>query len=401
MEYQEYFSFVSAGEIIFGNNSIKLIPELLIKKCNAQKPLVVSDSGVAGAGHLEKVFSDLENEKIPYVKFLEVEEEPSFENVLACVQESKPAGCDSIVAIGGGSVIDLAKVTAVLLKYGGNIRDYLGQDKVPGEILPIIAVPTTAGTGSEVSAGAVLSDIENNIKVGVRSNYERPRVALIDPLLTISCPKSVTASAGFDALSHAVGSYTMMDHTYMPKGTALFHGSNLLTESLATSAIKLAGQYLRTAVHQGHNKEAREKMMMANLLAGLAFSNSGVTHAHNITYPLANLTHAPHGVLVAVMLPAVLEFNIPVRMQRMASLAELMGENIQGLSLRESANRGLEAIRKMIEDIQLPSTLSELGVKKEDIPKMAEIAMPILNSLPFNPRIMSYDDLVEIYHKAY
>jgi alcohol dehydrogenase len=401
MEYQEYFSFASAGEIIFGNGSIKLIPEILKTRLRAKKPLVVSDPGVTRAGHLEKVIKGLENDKIPFAKFEEGEPEPSLENVFLCVEQNQSTGCDSIVAVGGGSVIDLAKAVSVLLKYKGNIRDYFGNDKVPGETLPIIAIPTTAGTGSEVTAGAVLSDVKNSIKVGLRSNYLRPRIALLDPLLTLSCPKSVTAAAGFDVLAHAVGSYTMIDHTCLPKGSVLFYGSNPLTEPLATEAIRLVGQYLRTAVHQGHNREARENMLMASLLAGLAFSNTGVTHAHNITYPIGGKTHAPHGILLSVVLPAVLEFNLSVRMQRMATIGGLMGERVEGLSLREAANKGLDAIRTLIADIQLPSTLREIGLKKEDIPEMAKLAMPALNALPWNPRAMSLDDLIGILNKAY
>lgn len=401
MEYQEYFSFAVAGEIIFGNGSIKYLPEILKKKLKVQRPLLVSDQGIASAGHLEPVFKNLQDDKIPFEKFDEVEPEPSIENVLSCVEKSRSRGCDSIVAIGGGSVIDCAKVTSVLLKYGGDIGDYFGQDKIPGETLPIVAVATTAGTGSEVSAGAILTDAKNNIKVGIRSNYLRPRVALLDPMLTLSCPKSVTASTGFDVLAHAVGSYTMIDHTCMPRGTVIFYGTNPITEALATAAIKLVAQYLRIAVHQGHNREAREKMMLANVLAGCAFSNSGVTHTHNISYPVGAKTHAPHGVTLAALLPTVLEFNLPTRMDRLAHVAALMGEKVDDLPLNDAAKKGIDAIRDLIEDIQLPSTLRDLGINKEDLPDMASKAMPALESLPWNPRTIALDELIEIYNCAY
>jgi alcohol dehydrogenase class IV len=401
MEYQDYFGFAISKELIFGNGSIKYIPEILKDKLKVNKPLIVADPGVIKTDIVADFFKNLERENIPFELFDQVEPEPPIENVLDCVEGAKGNGHDSIVAIGGGSAIDLAKVASCILKYGGDIRDYLGQENVPGETMPIVAVPSTSGTGSEVSAGAILSDVKTNTKVGVRSNHFRPRFAVLDPELTFSCPKSVTASAGFDVLAHAVGSYTMADHKCMPKGTVIFYGSNPFAEPLAIAAIKLVGQYLRTAVHEGHNREARGKMMLASLLAGAAFSNTGVTMGHNITYPVAGITHAPHGVLLAVILPAVLEFNIPVRMERLAHIAVLLGENVEGLSTENAAKRGIEAIRSLIGDIQLPSTLSELGVKEQDIPGMAEKAMPVLSALPWNPRATSLEDLIEVYNRAY
>ena len=190
MEYQDYFGFaLGGGEIIFGNGAIQYLPEILTKKIKVKKPLLITDPGVVQGGHLEKVIRDLQEAKISFEIFDKVEQEPPVENVLLCAENASAKGCDSIVAIGGGSVIDLAKVTSVLLKYRGDIKNYYGQEKVPGETLPIVAVPTTAGTGSEVSAGAILTDQKANTKVGVRSNYLRPKVALLDPLLTLSCPE--------------------------------------------------------------------------------------------------------------------------------------------------------------------------------------------------------------------
>jgi alcohol dehydrogenase class IV len=402
MEYQDYFGFaLGGGEIIFGSGSIQYVPEILKKKIKAKKPLLVTDPGVVRGGHLEKLTKGLQDSRISFELFDQVEPEPPVENVLLCLGQSESKGCDAIVAMGGGSVIDLAKVVSVLLKYGGDIQDYYGQEKVPGETLPIVAVPTTAGTGSEVSAGAILTDQKANTKVGVRSNYLRPKIAVLDPLLTLSCPKSVTAAAGFDVLAHAVESYTMIESSCMPKGTVIFYGTNMITETLVTAAIPLVARYLRVAVHQGHNKEAREKMLLASLLAGLGFSNSGVTMTHNITYPVGAKTHAAHGVLLSPLLPAVLEYNLPVQMERLSKMASLMGEEVNSLPLMEAARRGIEAIKNLIKDIQLPSTLREIGVKEGDIPEMARIAMPVLQSLPWNPRSVTLEDLVGVYRKAY
>jgi alcohol dehydrogenase len=401
MEYQEYFGFALGGEIIFGSGALKYVSELLQTKLKAGKPLLITDSGVAKAGHLQKVIEAFQRRKIPFESFDQVEPEPSIENVLQCAHAISGKGCDAVVALGGGSVIDLGKVVSVLLKYGGDIKSYYGQEKIPGETLPVMAVPTTAGTGSEVSAGAILTDSTANTKIGIRSNYLRPQVALIDPLLTLSCPKHVTASAGFDVLAHAVEAYTMNEHTVMPRGTLIFYGANPITDPLAEAAIRLISQYLRQAVHQGHNREARENVMMASLLAGISFSNAGVTMTHNITYPVGAKTHAPHGVLLSTLLPAVLEFNLPVRMERLAKVAGWMGEKVSHLCPREAAEKAISGIRTLIRDIQLPSSLSAIGVQEHDLPDMARISMPILEAMPWNPRAVTLNELIEIYRKAY
>jgi alcohol dehydrogenase len=401
MDYQEYISFSVAGEIIFGNGALKHLPAILKEKLKVKRPLLVSDQGVAHAGHLDRVSADLKKARIPFETFDKVEPEPSIDNVLSCSGRFGSKKFDSIIALGGGSVIDCAKAVSVLLKYGGDIKNYFGQENIPGETLPLIAIPTTAGTGSEVSAGAILTDAKRNTKVGIRSNLLRPRIALLDPMLTLSCPKSVTASSGFDVLAHAVESYTMIDYNCMPKGTVIFYGTNPITEALATAAIKMVAEYLRIAVHQLQNREAREKMMFANILAGCAFSNSGVTHTHNITYPVGAKTHAPHGVTLAALLPAVLEFNLPTRMEKLAHVAALMGDKVDHLSVKDAAHKGIDAIRDLIRDIQLPSTLKDLGVTKKDLPVMAKKAMPVLESLPWNPRGITVDELIEIYNRAY
>jgi len=187
----------------------------------------------------------------------------------------------------------------------------------------------------------------------------------------------------------------------MPKGTVIFYGTNPITEPLAAASIRLVSKYLPIAVHQGQNREAREKMMQASVLAGLAFSNSGVTMTHNITYPVGAKVHASHGVLLSTLLPTVLEFNFPVRVERLAEVATLMGEKVECLSKREAAQKTLEAIRTLIQEVQLPTSLREIGVKREDIPDMAKIIIPVLDSLPWNPRSVNLEDLIGIYHRAY
>src|SRR6516164_50751 len=207
----------------------------------------------------------------------------------AAIAKARAFRPDALLGLGGGSNMDLAKITATVLTHGGAPATYVGDDKVPGPILPLLCLPTTAGTGSEVSAASVLTDTDNHIKVGILSNYLRPRVALIDPLLTVSCPPKVTADSGIDALTHAIEAYTAVDNeTFpLPHGErTVYQGRHPLGDTLAEKAISLVGKHLRRAVANGNDLEAREGMALGAMLAGMAFSNVGVAAVHALEYPV-------------------------------------------------------------------------------------------------------------------
>jgi alcohol dehydrogenase class IV len=222
-----------------------------------------------------------------------------------------------------------------LVTHGGNPQDYFGEGKVPGPVAPIVAIPTTAGTGSEVSPSSILTDVKENLKKGISDNKLRPTVAIVDPTLTLTCPPHITAATGIDVLAHAIESYMATNFAYLPlqpgeEETVLYHGSNPLTDCLAKQAVEIVADNLRIAVDQGRNTEARENMAMANVLAGIAFSNSGVTAVHAMAYPLGALSHAPHGVVNGLLLPHVMEYNLPVSSRRLAEIAGMMGINTRG-----------------------------------------------------------------------
>ena len=210
--------------------------------------------------------------------------------------------------------MDLAKITAVLLTHGGKPLDYAGDDKIPGPVLPLLCVPTTAGTGSEVSARRVLSDTDNQMKVGVLSNYLRPAAAVVDPLLTVSCPPKVTADSGIDALTHAIEAYTAVDNAVfpLPPGErSVYQGRHPFGDMLAERAVSLIGAHLRRAVRDGSDLEAREGMALGATLAGMAFSNVGVAVVHALEYPVGGATHCSHGAGNGLLLPYVMRYNAP------------------------------------------------------------------------------------------
>ena len=402
---REVWGFATAGELIFGNNSVRKIGKI-VKRLKAQKALVITDPFIQKAGLLALVEGPLKEEAVPYEVYNQGEPEPSIEKALECAEFARKNQYDLIIGLGGGSIIDLGKVCAVLMTYGGHPNDYFGEGKVPGPVMPIIAVPTTAGTGSEVSPASILSDVQANLKKGISDNKLRPRVAIVDPMLTLSCPPMITAATGIDVLAHAIEAHLAVNFAYLPlnpgeEDTVIYHGSYPLTDCLAIKAVELVGQNLRLAVEQGRNVEARTNMALANVLAGMAFSNAGVTAVHAMAYPLGAVSHAPHGVVNGLLLPHVLEYNLPVRTKELARIALALGEPVEGLSPREAALTSIEAVKELIEDIGLPSRMRDIGVQEKDLRPMAEATMLVTRLLRSNPRRVDADILEAIYKQAY
>jgi len=335
--------------------------------------------------------------------FSEGEPEPSLRAAAACAAAGRAFRPDAVLGLGGGSNMDLAKITAAVLAHGGEARDYVGDDKVPGPVLPLICLPTTAGTGSEVSAAAVLTDSDNHMKVGVLSNFLRPTVAVVDPLLTVSCPPKVTADSGIDALTHAIEAYTAVDNESfpLPQGErTVYQGRHPFGDMLAEKAISLIGMYLRRAVAHSGDLEAREGMALAATLAGLAFSNVGVALVHALEYPLGGATHCSHGAGNGLLLPYVMAFNLPARRPEFAAIARLLGESTDGLRDVEAAHRAVGAVEKLRADIGIPQRLSELGVTEAQLRPFAEKAFAVKRILRVNPRPVTLEDMEGILRSA-
>ncbi|MFB0567144.1 MAG: hydroxyacid-oxoacid transhydrogenase [Candidatus Bathyarchaeia archaeon] len=381
-----------------------------MKGCGGSRVLLITDKGVAKAGLSDKAASHLKEQDIDVEVWDGVEPEPSAKSIEAGIEWAKDKKFNSFVSVGGGSSIDSAKVINLILSHGGKILDYVapptGKGKtVPAPLKPHIAVPTTAGTGSETSPACVISLPEKMIKVGISHAYCRPDLAIIDPLLHVGMPPKVTADSGMDALAHAIESYVTrrFDRKPRPKSPLerpVYGGGTLVTDIFAEKAIELIGKYLRRAVYNGHDIEARSGMALAATLAGIAFTNAGLTAVHAMAYPVGGKFHTSHGETNAVLLPAVMEFLLPVAPEKFARIAELMGENVEGLSLYEVAKKSVNAVVELMRDINSPNGLSAFGVKDGDLPRMAEDTLKIKRLLAGNPRPLTREDLEKLFRRA-
>jgi alcohol dehydrogenase class IV len=399
---RETWTFHIAGQLLFGRNAVRQLGEVA-RRLGARRILIVTDPQLVRAGVVERVQTPLAEQGVALSLFDGGEPEPSLRAADACIAAARHFGPDAVLGLGGGSNMDLAKITATVLTHGGSPRNFIGDDKVAGPILPLICVPTTAGTGSEVSAASVLTDTDQHIKVGVLSNYLRPRVAIVDPLLTVSCPPKVTADSGIDALTHAIEAYTAVDNATFPLPPGertVYQGRHPMGDLLAEKAIALIGRHLRCAVRHGDDLEAREGMALGATLAGMAFSNVGVAAVHALEYPVGGATHCSHGAGNGLLLPYVMRFNLPFRRRELATIARLLGEDVAGLDENTAAERAVTAVERLRADIGIPQRLRELGVVKEQLRPFAEKAFGIQRILRVNPRPVTVDDLVAILQAA-
>jgi alcohol dehydrogenase class IV len=397
------WTFHTAGKLLFGRHATNQLAEAS-GRLGAKRLLIVTDSILVKAGVVEQVHVPLSESGVLVEVFSGGEPEPSFRAAEACIAAARDFRPNALLGLGGGSNMDLAKIAAAVLAHGGYPRDYIGDDKIPGPVFPLLCVPTTSGTGSEVSAAAVLTDSESKLKVGVLSNYLRPAVAVVDPLLTVSCPPKVTADSGIDALTHAIEAFTAVDNeTFpLPHGErTVYQGRHPMGDLLAEEAIHLIGKFLRRAVADGKDLEAREGMALGATLSGMAFSNVGVAAVHALEYPVGGAVHCSHGAGNGLLLPYVMRFNMPVRRKEFARIAELLGENTNGLNEQQAAECALEAVVKLRTDIGIPRCLSEIGVTQAQLRPFAEKAASIQRILRVNPRPVTVDDLEGILRAAY
>jgi alcohol dehydrogenase class IV len=397
------FTFNSAGQLIFGPDAVLQLGDV-VRRLTAGRVFVITDAALAKAGVVERVRSALAAANVEVSIFEGGVPEPPLSLAETCVTAARRFQAEAVLGLGGGSNMDLAKITATILSHKGTARDYIGDDQIPGPILPLICLPTTAGTGSEVSGASVLTDTEKKMKVGILSNYLRPRVALVDPLLTVSCPPKVTADSGIDALTHAIEAYTAVDNEEfpLPHGErTIYQGRHPLGDLLAERAIELIGANLRRAVADGHDLAAREAMALGATLAGLAFSNVGVAVVHALEYPLGGATHCSHGAGNGLLLPYVMRFNLPARIARFGRIAQLLGKEIAGVDGQSAAMRAVEAVEQLKTDIGIPQRLRDLGVTHDQLPVFAEKAFAVKRILRVNPVPVTAQDLEGILRTAW
>ena len=352
----------------------------------ASRILVVTDRGIRQAGGLEKVTDSLKNAGLAVSIFDEVVPDPTVTLVQRGATLFREMGCDLIISVGGGSSIDAGKGISVMATNDGSICEFEGVDKFKNSPVPMFAVPTTAGTGSEVTFGAVLTDTSRNYKFLVYGSRLAPRVAFLDPIMVVTAPSSVMVYTGMDALTHAIESYISLRAT--PQ-----------TEALAIHAIRLISANLRQAIANSQNLKAVGNMLLAANLAGIAFGNSRLGIVHAMALPLGAFFHIPHGIANTILLPHGLEFNLIAAPQKYVEIATAMGEPLVGLSRMEAANKSIEAVRKLAGNIGAPDSLKSVGVSEDKIPQMAEDAMKS-SHIPANPRKITKEDVRQLYREA-
>jgi alcohol dehydrogenase len=356
---------------------------------HGRRVLVITDPVIAGTPGLATVLASLAD--LDATVFSDAVVDVPRSAVDAAVALGQSVAPDVIVAVGGGSVIDLAKVTALLLAHGGALEDYYAVQSVPGPVVPLIALPTTAGTGSEATPVSVITDPATQMKIGVASPFLIPRHAICDPLLSVGAPPVVTAHSGIDALSHAVEAY--MAAREEPSVDLVLGrpqiGKNLLSDVLAVEAAGHIFRNLARAVEDGSDVGARTGMLYGSLLAGIAFGNSGVSAAHALQFAVGALTHTSHGLGTGLLLPYVMEFNRPARPAEIAELSALMGGD------------AVECVHALGLKIGLPASLAEIGVGEEDLRGMAEASIGIKRLIDNNPRPLDVDALESILEAAW
>jgi len=376
----------------------------MVRDRSWSRALIVTDKNILEAGIVDLVANPLREAEIEVDVFDEGEAEPSVDAALNANDRAAEFKPDVIVGLGGGSNMDLAKIVAVLHRHGGQPSDYFGFNRVPGPVVPVICVPTTSGTGSEVSHSAVLTDSINKIKVSTLSPFLRPARAIVDPKLTVSCPSKATAESGIDALTHAIEAFTAIDSANLdvPTGEPTpYCGRTPLGDLLAQQAIALIGEHLRTAVKKPTNLDAREGMSLAATLAGMAFSNCGVAVVHALEYPIGAAVHCSHGAGNGLLLPYVIRFNLPERPAEFRRIAHLLGEETPGNSDEEAGEICIATIEKLKRDIGIPERLSEIGVTQSQLPEFAKKSFEITRLMKLNPRPPKEEDLLKILKDAY
>ncbi len=371
------FEFRIPKKIVFGSGCAEQVGEE-VKELGNKALLVTGRRAMKKTGILDKIANFIRDSGVEVVIFSEVEADPSLETVDRGTRLAEREGCEAVIGLGGGSALDTAKAIAAMIGQEYSIGEYQAGRELEKPGVPFLAIPTTSGTGSEITRNSVLTNREKRIKKSVRSPYMIAAVALVDPLLTISLPPSVTAASGADALTQAIEAYVGLK-------------SNPLTDTLALKAIELLGANLSEAVHNGADVGARERMALGSLISGMTFANAGLGAAHGLSHPLGAIKGIPHGVACAILLPRVMEFNMPLREGKFAQIALALGEEPKG-------ERAVKSVRKLLEDIEIPSGLGELGVTTDDLELLAGEAGG--SSLNNNPRKASKDELVEILRKA-
>ncbi|MED1469911.1 iron-containing alcohol dehydrogenase [Bacillus salipaludis] len=382
----ETFSFNLPTRIEFGNGQIHNLTEY-VRELGGTKVMVITDKGLNQSGIVEKVTVLLEEDGINFVTYDNTKPNPRDQDCMEAYLLAQQEQVDLLIGLGGGSSMDTAKAVGVLLTHGGKIKDWYGLNVLNKPITPLICIPTTAGTGSEITFFSVITDTSTKLKMNILDYRVAPKIALLDPELTVTLPPSITASTGMDALTHAIEAYTC-------------NLSEPITDALALYAIDLIVKNLSQAVTNGQNLEARRNMLVGSLIAGIAFGNSDVGGVHCMAEALGGLYDTPHGVANSMLLPYVFEYNIPSNVEKHAVVAKLLGANTDGKTTEEIAFEGVSQLRELANEVGIPKMKDLENIKVEDFDYLAEGATQNV-SAPSNPRVAKKEDYYQLFLKAY
>ncbi len=381
------FTVTQPTQIRFGVGAIDDLASA-VQELGGSNVLLVVDPGLKNVGLLGKITAPLDKAGITYKVFDHVDPEPGLKLADEGTKIAAKAGCDCVIGAGGGSAMDVAKAISILLTNGGKAEDYLGLGKIKKPGVPKIMVPTTAGTGAEVTFTAVFINEKTKSKGGMNGDPLYPDVALLDPALTVTLPPHVTAAPGIDAFTHALEAFVSTQ-------------SHLISDMYAVEAMYLISDNLAMAYANGANIQARSAMLMGSLLAGKALATAGVGLVHAMAYPLGGMFNIPHGLANAVLLPYVVDYNIIGNPEKFARIAEIMGHDVSGMSLRDAAQLAVEAVYELNQDVGIPTNLEEIGIVSKQIPKMAEIALTVTRPVENNPRKPTLEDVIRVYETAF
>lgn len=386
--------------LVFGAGQRAAIPAYAAQY--GSRVLIVTDERLAADPLLATLRTGLEGAGLRVGLFDGVAAELPLSCIAAGVASGADLDADIVLGIGGGSCLDAAKVIALLLRHGGEPQDYYGEFKVPGPVLPLIAVPTTSGTGSEVTPVAVLDDPARAVKIGIASPHLIPEVAVCDPELTLTCPPGLTAVSGADALTHALEAFTTLRRPAEAGLTSdhVFIGKNDLSDMFALDAIRTIGANLEAACSDGADLELRARMMRGACLAGLAFGVAGTAAAHAIQYPVGASTHTPHGMGVATLMPYVMAWNLPACEAELAEVGAALGLGADG-TLRARAEAAIRRVAGMFAAIGIPRTLADLSVGEAELETIAQGALGAERLVKNNPRPLDRDAMSRIVRGAF
>jgi lactaldehyde reductase len=370
----------------FGPGARKELPGV-ITRLGFNKAMIVTDKGLIQFGVAKMVSDVLDEAGIPYEIYSEVKPNPTVTNVQMGVEAFKKSGADCLVAIGGGSAMDTAKGIGIIITNPefADVVSLEGVAPTKHKSVPIIALPTTAGTAAETTINYVIIDEEKQKKMVCVDPNDIPCCSIVDAELMYSLPKGTTAATGLDALTHAIEGY-------------ITKGAWEMSDMFEIEAIRMINKYLRTAVFEPTNPVGRNGMAVAQYIAGMAFSNVGLGVVHGMAHPMGSLFDIPHGVANAMLLPTIMEFNAPVCRDKYVEIAKAMNAYKEGMTKEEAADAACKAVRDLAIEVGIPQHLTEIGIKEEDIPALAEQAITDVCT-PGNPREVTKEDIIELYKK--